>query len=149
MIRVVDDYDDALDILNYYSARLASLREGRVKPEEMAKKFVSYGTVLEAVNEQDRIGFSAFYHNDREGKRAFLSMIAVSSEYEGKGYASRLLNEVESISASDGMEILELEVNESNLRAIDFYKKHGYRDAGSCNGRGRFMKKTLKSTLVT
>ena len=127
MINCVTDFNDILGVLNHYSGCLISFNTGAVKPSAMALKFCSYGSVLEMIDDHKRIGFAAFYHNDTENKRAFLSMIAVLPQYIGRGYASKLLYEVERICVADKMITLGLEVYMNNERAIRFYKKHNFK----------------------
>ena len=126
MIRVVANYKDIYDILNYYSKDLEPIRAGRIDLDEMARKFSAFGTVIELEEEGERVGFAAFYHNDRKLRRAFLSMIVVLPEYQGHGCGSRLVTEVEHECVDDGMKILAVEVRTDNERAIRFYKDRGF-----------------------
>ena len=126
MIRVVTSYKEIYDILNYYSKDLEPIRAGRVDLDEMARKFSAFGTVIELEEEGERVGFAAFYHNDRKLRRAFLSMIVVLPEYQGHGCGSRLVTEVEHECVDDGMKILAVEVRTDNERAIRFYKERGF-----------------------
>ena len=126
MIRVVANYKDISDILNYYSKDLEPIRAGRIDLDEMARKFSAFGTVIELEEEGERVGFAAFYHNDRKLRRAFLSMIVVLPEYQGHGCGSRLVTEVEHECVDDGMKILAVEVRTDNERAIRFYKERGF-----------------------
>ena len=126
MIRVVANYKDISDILNYYSKDLEPIRAGRIDLDEMARKFSAFGKVIELEEEGERVGFAAFYHNDRKLRRAFLSMIVVLPEYQGHGCGSRLVTEVEHECVDDGMKILAVEVRTDNERAIRFYKERGF-----------------------
>ena len=126
MIRVIVNYKEILDVLDYYSKDLEPIRAGRIHLEEMARKFASFGTVIELIEDEERIGFAAFYHNDRKLRRAFLSMIVILPEYQGKGYGSRLLAEVEHECVDDEMKILAVEVRTDNERAIKFYETRGF-----------------------
>ena len=126
MIRVVANYKDICDILHYYSKDLEPIRAGRIDLDEMARKFSAFGTVIELEEEGERVGFAAFYHNDRKLRRAFLSMIVVLPAYQGHGCGSRLVTEVEHECVDDGMKILAVEVRTDNERAIRFYKERGF-----------------------
>ena len=126
MIRVVANYKDIYDILNYYSKDLEPISAGRIDLDEMARKFSAFGKVIELEEEGERVGFAAFYHNDRKLRRAFLSMIVVLPEYQGHGCGSRLVTEVEHECVDDGMKILAVEVRTDNERAIRFYKERGF-----------------------
>ena len=143
MIRIVDTYDGILELLSVFLPYLDSLSSRRVKPEEMARKFIVYGTVLELCENGSGIGFCSFYHNDKRNKRGYLSMIAVLPEAEGKGYAAKLIKEVERICRSDDMQRICLEVRNDNCRAIRFYQKHGYTIKEELNGQIILMAKAL------
>ncbi len=125
-IKIIHKFEDILNLLILYKNRLASLRNGLVNPTEIAMKFSRYATVIECCEDKKSIGFCAFYHNDEINKQAFLSMIAVNSSFEGKGFASNLLSSMEEMCKESGMERISLEVFSSNQRAIDFYSRNGY-----------------------
>tara|TARA_B100000965_G_scaffold321046_1_gene282242 strand:+ start:283 stop:720 length:438 start_codon:yes stop_codon:yes gene_type:complete len=56
--------------------------------------------------------------------------ITVSKDYQGKGYGKKILDKVFFQSKVLGATVVFLEVRVSNYRAIDFYKKFGFkRDA--------------------
>lgn len=61
---------------------------------EISKKFSKYAEFYCLKQENEPIGFIAFYDNNQETKTAFLSMIIVSKEYQGKGVGKYLLNNV-------------------------------------------------------
>ena len=126
MIRVVANYKDIYDILNYYSKDLEPIRSGRIDLDAMARKFSAFGTVIELEENGERVGFAGFYHNDRKLRRAFLSMLVVLPEYQGHGCGSRLVAEVEHECVDDGMKILAVEVRTDNGRAIRFYEERGF-----------------------
>src|SRR5215475_14956849 len=56
--------------------------------------------------------------------------LAVGPNWRRKGCASVLLNAALSECHSRGIKAVFLEVRESNLRAIGFYKKHGFEQSG-------------------
>lgn len=125
-IRIVKDYEDILNLLRFYKLRFDSLRTGMVSMTELALKYSRNATVLECLEDDQSVGFCAFYHNDKESGRAYLSLIAVNPLFEGKGYASKLLSHLEFLCKEDGMVRIVLEVRKYNSRAIDFYLRHGY-----------------------
>ena len=143
MIRVIDNYKEILDVLNYYSKDLEPIRAGRINLEEMAKKFNAFGTVIELEKNGERIGFAAFYHNDLKLRRAFLSMIVVLPEYQGQGFGSQLLAETEHECIDDGMKILAVEVRTDNQRAIRFYEERGFIVINALSGIKMILEKEL------
>ena len=59
---------------------------------------------------------------------ANLQRIALFSNYEGRGYATKLLRHAERFLLKRGIAKVYLEVSESNKHAINFYIKNGYRE---------------------
>ena len=126
MIRIVTNYREIYEVLNYYSKDLEAIKAGRIDLEEMAKKFTAFGTVIELIEDGVRKGYAGFYHNDRKLGRAFLSMIVVLPEYQGRGCGSRILAETEHECIDDGMKILAVDVRTDNQRAVKFYEERGF-----------------------
>jgi len=57
------------------------------------------------------------------GNQAYLSTLAVRSNYQRQGYGKRLLTYVEAEARQDGVRAIRLG---STFRAVDFYRKLGY-----------------------
>ncbi len=51
-------------------------------------------------------------------------------EVQRQGVAGRMLEHIESLAAASGHRMLTLEVGDNNTAAVDFYKKHGFRQYG-------------------
>ena len=122
----VTDKNKILNILHSFTPRLRSLNDGIVDPSELAEKYYKYGEVLLLSEKDAYIGFAAFYCNDTSAQTAYLSMLALNSEYEGKGYGRKLIRTVIHNAKIKGMVKLKLEVNKMNNRAINFYSKLGF-----------------------
>ncbi len=93
---------------------------------EISKKFSKYAEFYCLKQENEPIGFIAFYDNNQETKVAFLSMIIVSKEYQGQGVGKYLLNKMIEVCRIKGMNSITLEVDKTNENAIVFYEKHGF-----------------------
>jgi ribosomal-protein-alanine N-acetyltransferase len=74
-------------------------------------------------------GFLAFRTIPAAHEMELLNL-AVGPNWRRKGCASVLLNAALAECRSQGMRVVFLEVRESNKRAIAFYKKHGFSQAG-------------------
>lgn len=94
--------------------------------DNLSDKFHRFGTFLVAKKGEEICGFSAFYSNDLITYTAFLSMIVVSSNYQGMGIGQLLLNKTIEICRENNMKHLSLEVDKNNNRAIHFYIKNGF-----------------------
>lgn len=82
--------------------------------------------ILVACDEDKIVGFVDFMITFNS---ATISQIAVLPEYRKNGLGSKLLSEMEKTFPKDIEDVVEtitLEVRESNLGAISFYKKNGY-----------------------
>lgn len=57
----------------------------------------------------------------------YVILLGVLEAHQGKGYGKILLKEIDNLSVFYGMEHIMLHVQVSNLRAIEFYYKSGYK----------------------
>ncbi len=74
------------------------------------------------------VGYIVGFRVSEETVRIF--SFAVRSEYQNRGIGSALLKEVIDIFRQSGVVEILLEVRQSNIKAIRFYKKHGFRQIG-------------------
>lgn len=84
-------------------------------------KIYQKGRFLYAHNDEI-LGYCAFYANDREGKKAYISLLAVAPRYQKIHIGTKLLNETLMEMRKYGMEQCQLEVRKNNLKAIRFYE---------------------------
>jgi len=61
-----------------------------------------------------------------EGHRGWINYLAVSPDHRQKGYGRIIMQEVERQLKIIGCPKINLQIRESNTRAINFYKKLGY-----------------------
>ena len=61
-----------------------------------------------------------------EGHRGWVNYLAVSPSYQNKGYGRQLMNAVEEKLEKMGCAKVNLQVRETNLEMIEFYKAIGY-----------------------
>lgn len=91
---------------------------------EILKKIYQKGRFIYAYNEKV-LGYCAFYANDAERKKAYISLIAVAPEYQNMHIGTKLINESFKMMRDYGMKQCILEVRKNNQKAIHFYKtKH-------------------------
>jgi len=62
-----------------------------------------------------------------ENIKGHILSLAVHPKFRGKGAGSTLLKEILTFMKREKILIVELEVNEKNVSAINFYKKHGFK----------------------
>jgi ribosomal protein S18 acetylase RimI-like enzyme len=64
-----------------------------------------------------------------DGRRIMLHHFGISPAYQGRGFADFLLEESLKFVKSKNYQV-KLEVHESNIRAVELYKKHGFQYLG-------------------
>ena len=109
---------------------------------DISNKYYKNGVVFESTVEDQIAGMIAFYCNNIIDKKAFLSMIVVKVEYQGKGVGDALLNQMEKECSRSGMRNVVLEVDSTNKNAQGFYLVHGYQIIKKSEG-SLFMEKCL------
>lgn len=84
------------------------------------------------VTEQGRVagyGVLCFsYSIEFGGMTSYLDDLYVKPEFRGHGTGTRALNMFEDISRAEGCRIFHLEVEAENIRALEFYMRHGLVD---------------------
>jgi len=122
MVSYLESVDDLFPI------RLST----RVDLGRYARKLLEYGIVRAAVDERGRIvGLVAFYANDAQSQTAYLSLVVVSREAQGRGVGHGLMADALAIAARRGMRRMRLEVQRRNAKAQDLYAQLGFRAVDS------------------
>ena len=134
--RTIKKIEKIEEVLREFSPCFGSLRRDEKDVHDMARKLAEFGVVIQALSGGVRQGFVAFYDNDEEKRRAYVSLLAVRPEARRKGIGRRLLNEACRRSAAAGMEKIGLEVDPENTGAVRIYKNEGFAEKGnSCRGK--------------
>ena len=102
-----------------------------VNINDYSVKLKHKATRFEAWNEDEElVGLIAMYINSSEGI-GFITNVSVDIEYKGHGIASKLMDQVKEYASKNSIETIELEVYQENIKAINFYHKHGFITYGS------------------
>lgn len=110
----------------------------------LSEKFYKNAQVVQICNDNNLVGFAAYYCNDFKDKNAFLSMIIILKEYQSMGAGGILLKHIIEDCKSAGMENLLLEVDKKNEFAIKFYLKKGFVFLEKETENSRFMSLSIK-----
>jgi ribosomal protein S18 acetylase RimI-like enzyme len=81
------------------------------------------------------IGGMAYAASIGDGKTVMLHQLYVAPSRQGTGIGAMLLDEIEG--SFPDADLIRLEVEEANARAVGFYRAHGFTDAGrtaNCGG---------------
>jgi phenylacetate-CoA ligase len=142
-LKEIKHIDQVKKILEDFSVVLVSLSKGKEYRNIMAEKFINHGHIISIAENEKYLGFAAFYANDKINKTAYLSMIAVHPKYQNKNIGSKLLQRIFNISLDNGMQIIKLEVNKDNTKAINFYIKNGFNIFGDSFEENVYMIKEI------
>lgn len=120
---------DDLEALQAIEAR--GFATDRLSRRSFAKAIIAdHHILLVAADEADRAVGYALIHLRRAGGRLRLYSIAVDPASAGKGIGEALVRAAEELAFDRGRLLLRLEVREDNERAIDLYRRLGYRPIG-------------------
>ena len=109
---------------------------GRENYQELLEKLDTHAIMLGVYGEDGQpVGYSAFYANDTETRRAFISLFCIREPMQRKHLGSRLMEASITEARLHGMTSICLEVLKEDSGAIAFYKKMGFTDEG---GSGLF-----------
>lgn len=123
-LKEVEDIRDALQRYNGSATR--KLTDRVVSLELYADKLSRYAENYVMFQDDTEIGFFSFYANDMISKRAYLAIIAIDVQHQGKGNGSRALQFIIDECHTKQMNSLRLEVDKTNENALCFYKRNGF-----------------------
>ncbi len=115
---------------------------------EIFRKISENAVFLKAVEQTDSeekcLGFAAVYVNDHESKTAYVSLISVKEEAQGRHIGSMLIKRCFETAIANGMNKIRLEVLNSNSKAITFYKHYGFETESYTQSDTQYMIRLLK-----
>lgn len=145
-LREVADNNGVEEAVEFLEGMLTpSLKERNIDLSQYATRLNTYGKVWCHYDMGKPISIIAGYFNDMESKTAYLSMLAVAREYQGKKLASSLLSEAENYAIQTGMNCIKLEVRKNNIGAQKLYRKFGYDVIDEASETSLYMEKKLKN----
>lgn len=121
-----------------------SLSERILDLDTYVQKLYRNAIIFIAIEENDFVGFVAFYANDMNTHIAYLTQIAVKPKAQNKAIGKDLIDLCTKTSKDNGMVAIKLEVYNNNMKAIGFYKKHGFYFCDKASAKSMYMMKKLK-----
>ncbi|WP_165024554.1 GNAT family N-acetyltransferase [Dysgonomonas sp. ZJ279] len=98
-----------------------------VNIDTYADKLVNNAYVAILKSKDEFVGLFAVYINDKEGKIAYISSLAVMDKFKGSGYSKYLMDEAVNTAKQAGMQMVRFEVKSTYDRAIKFHEKYGFK----------------------
>ena len=99
----------------------------KVNIKDYATKIYENAIVINAQENKDVVGMLAFYCNDIQTRVAYITIVGILPEYFGKGIARKLMDLCIRYVQEKDFQMIKLEVNIKNSRAINFYKTFGFK----------------------
>ena len=93
---------------------------------DYAEKIHSHATTIALYQDTHLVGLCACYMNDFATKTAYITHIAISPLYRGRGYGKQLLEYTLQLAKTNGFDQLNLEVAKNNTPAQNLYLSHGF-----------------------
>lgn len=109
---------------------------------DLYRKICDKAIFIAAFLNSCEVGYCAMYANDKLTHNAYITMLAVETQYQGKSIGTNLLEQAFNVAKECGMTSVSLEVSMNNNLAISFYLKNGFTIEKTSNC-GFFMKKEL------
>lgn len=117
--------DDLRDLI-YSQEQLAKSIQKKIDVEEYISKLTSFATIIPFYSCSVLKAFVAYYSNDELKQNAFLTLIVVEENSRGEGLGKLLLETSINDLISKGFNNYQLEVEQSNEKAFELYKKYGF-----------------------
>ena len=118
------EYSELLAVLNQFRFDLPPLDDEKVKGV-IAHKLYKYGKIIVCRENDNVLGFIAYYDNDLVKAEAYITLIAVTAEKRNAHIGYALLCEMEK-SIPREMKRIRLEVRNDNESAKAFYCRNGF-----------------------
>ena len=94
--------------------------------ELLCEKFITVGSIFYLCEDNEIVALLAGYNNDFTNNRAYISVLAVLPNCQGKGYASKLISDFTNDCINKKIKRIELFTHKTNENAIKLYKKNGF-----------------------
>lgn len=130
-------------LLKQFDCIFPHLKEKISSYEEYAEKLSKYANTRVALIGEEICGLLVYYANDTTTKTAYIALIGVLPQFQGCGLGGRLLDYCIREAKRQDMQILKLEVDLDNPKAISFYKKNAFVECEFDNQLSIKMQKSL------
>lgn len=143
-IKIVADKREKRTIIEKCDSAFPRPLSARVDYEEIFSRINAYAVFLGAYENDSVLGYATIYANDTQTRIAFISMIGVVEEAQGKHIGSKLMEKCIFEAQRCGMTRIRLEVLNSNEKAISFYKSWGFEFEERCTDASNYLIKVIE-----
>lgn len=96
--------------------------------KQFSAKLCEKGTLCAVYERGEIVALTAGYTKDVIDNQAYISIVATKTEFQGRGYATKLIKEFIDISRKKGLSSIHLYTARQNLKAINLYERIGFRE---------------------
>ncbi|SDB05586.1 Ribosomal protein S18 acetylase RimI [Pseudobutyrivibrio sp. YE44] len=146
-VKEIKTYEALNLVINHFKDTyfLRAITDDRYKDIYIKKQLEDGHFIVEFHNDIP-VGFISFYSNDSETHIAYITALALSDDLgflKGKTLF-RIITEAFKIAKATNMEIVQLEVEKDNKRAIKLYEHFGFKYIGDGNNNSFYMQMNIK-----
>ena len=105
---------------------------------KFTEKILEKAIILQATVDDELVGLSSFYANDKINLISHWTFLAVNPLYKNRGIASQLIDEMLSILKKERMLSIEVRTDTVNEAARSLYEKLGFKLVEEKDGRLRY-----------
>lgn len=142
-VRVVSKANEIVLLLQKFDNVVPRFRERVQDYKAYAQKLSENALVFECRENEEPVGFAAVYANNLQDETAFLALLAILPQYQGKQLGKRLMESCCIEAKKNGMKRIRLEVDISNHKAIGFYTRRGFASTNEYTTTSMYMEKKL------
>lgn len=125
-ITVCTDEKSLLEFLRKIDNTLPVSLSSRVDLVKFARGNLERGFVYTIEEDGVIVCAALFYYHFRTETAAYLDLLATVPGYGGRGYASQIMDAIETAAKEAGMTEFHLHTNDTNKAALSLYGKRGY-----------------------
>lgn len=118
---------DFLSFLLINDGQFIPLLSSRVDLKEYSSKLIKNSQIYSLVFNGENVAYASIYLNDVKGNKSYIPYLAVSPNYQGRGYARKLMNYVLLEAKSKKFKTTQLSVRKVS-KAFLLYKSLGFVD---------------------
>ena len=143
VVQIIEDTERKREIIERCDTVFSRPITLRDTYEEIFNRIDRHAVFFAAVEDRRVIGYAAVYMDDMETRAAYITMIGVIREMQGRHVGSTLMQSCIEEAVRRGMTCIRLEVMKTNALAITFYDHQGFVYEKDCAEDSIYMVKQI------
>jgi len=147
--RIIEEYnnDRKLEVMKKCDSAFTLSVINSAHFDQTYQRIIKNAVFLVAIDLIDQnetsVGYAAMYANDKVSQTAYISLLCVKKESQGKHIGSMMISRCLEIAKKNSMKEIKLEVLNANEQAISFYTHLGFEFAGFSSEESSFMRRSV------